>query len=181
MSRGVDARRASRNNGPVEIPAKAEYAVRAMLTLAAVEAGDEPLPGEGGVAPRPVSVERLAAEQGLPHKFLEGIVGELRRAGLVVSRRGARGGYRLSRPAGEIAIGDIIRAVDGPLAEVRGHRPHETSYTGSAAHLDQLWVALRVAMRRVLDGTSLEQLRTGDLPEEVRVLTEDPDARRNRC
>lgn len=174
MSRRVDGSRAGRENGPVDIPAKAEYAVRAMLTLAAAEeqAADGPV--------RPLSVERLAADQRLPHKFLEGIVGELRRAELVVSRRGARGGYRLARPADRIAVGDIIRAVDGPLAEVRGHRPQETSYEGSAAHLADLWVALRVALRRVLDDTTLAQVLSGDLPPLVRELLADPDARRNR-
>lgn len=152
----------------VEISAKVDYAVRAMLSLAAADPDV------------PVSVERLATEQGLPQKFLEGIVADLRRAELVLSRRGARGGYRLARPPQQISVGDIIRAVDGPLAEVRGQRPHETVYEGSAAHLGTVWVALRVALRRVLDETTLDRLLTGDLPPEVAELTRDPDAHRNR-
>jgi len=98
----------------------------------------------------------------------------------VVSQRGAGGGYTLSRPASRISLGDIFRAVDGPLAEVRGLRPHETSYEGVAEHLPVVWVAVRASLRRVLDGTSLEQLLGGDLPAEVRHLADDPDAWQNR-
>jgi Rrf2 family protein len=128
----------------------------------------------------PVSVDTLAHRQKLPRKFLEAILGDLRRAGIVVSQRGPSGGYTLSRPATEISLGDIFRVVDGPLAEVRRLRPHETTYDGVAEHLPVVWVAVRASLRRVLDGTSLEQLLTGDLPVEVRHLAQDPGAWQNR-
>ena len=150
----------------VEISAKTEYAVRAMLELA--DATDP--------TSAPVSVDVLAQGQGLPRKFLEAILADLRRAGLVVSTKGARGGYQLARPAGEIAVGAVFRAVDGPLAEVRGRRPHQTSYEGVAQHLPVLWVAVRSSLRHVLDDTSLEQLRSGELPQHVRDLAQEPDA-----
>lgn len=149
----------------VEITAKTEYAVRAMLLLA--EAGEPDLP---------VSVDALAQAQGLPRKFLEAILADLRRAELVISTKGARGGYRLARSASEIPVGAVFRAVDGPLAEVRGRRPHHTSYEGVAEHLPVLWVAVRSSLRQVLDDTSLEQLRTGQLPAHVRELAQVPDA-----
>ena len=128
----------------------------------------------------PVSVDTLARRQTLPRKFLEAILADLRRAGIVVSQRGPAGGYTLSRSADQISLGDIFRAVDGPLAEVRGLRPHETSYDGVAEHLPVVWVAVRASLRRVLDGTSLEQLLSGELPADVRRLAQDPDAWQNR-
>lgn len=152
----------------MDISARSDYAVRAMLTLA----------GEGGAVP--VSVDRLAAQQELPRKFLEAIVADLRRAGLVTSRRGAAGGYLLARPATEISVGDIIRAVDGPLAEIRGQRPQDLVYDGAATHLATVWVALRAALRDVLDDTSLADIVAGDLPPLVGELASRPDARRNR-
>jgi len=98
----------------------------------------------------------------------------------VTSQRGASGGYTLARPAAEITLGEVFRVVDGPLAEVRGLRPHETTYEGVAKHLPVVWVAVRASLRRVLDETSLEQLRTGALPEHVRELATDPGAWQNR-
>ncbi|MDC5698184.1 Rrf2 family transcriptional regulator [Intrasporangium calvum] len=154
----------------MDISARVDYAIRAMLILA-----DAAARGSG-----PVSIDTLATQQDLPRKFLEAIFADLRRAGLVLSRRGALGGYALSRPPGEISAGEVFRAVDGPLAEVRGLRPHETSYGGVALHLPSLWVAVRASLREVLDGTSLEALRTGDLPETVRQLLTAPDAWRSR-
>jgi Rrf2 family protein len=142
----------------VEISAKTDYAVRALLELAAR-------------APNLVKIEVIIGEQQLPRKFVEAILGELRRAGLVRSQRGAEGGYALARPAGEITLGQVIRAVDGPLAEVRGLRPHETTYTGVAEHLPQVWVAVRAALRKVLDETSLQQL-----PTHVKRMIDAPDA-----
>ncbi len=159
-----------RQTGSVDISARVDYAVRAMLILSDAEAA-----GSG-----PVSIDTLATRQDLPRKFLEAIFADLRRAGLVLSRRGARGGYVLGRPGEQISVGDVFRAVDGPLAEVRGLRPHETEYQGVAAHLPRLWVAVRASLREVLDGTSLESLRTGDLPERVRQLLAAPDAWQNR-
>ena len=101
---------------------------------------------------------------------------ELRRAGLVRSQRGADGGYALARPADEITIGAVIRVVDGPLAEVHGLRPNETAYTGVAEHLPDIWVAMRAALRGVLDETSLQDVLTGKLPEHVKRMAQDPDA-----
>ncbi|WP_151526708.1 RrF2 family transcriptional regulator [Serinicoccus kebangsaanensis] len=168
----------------MDISARTDYAVRAMLTLAAAAEGDEGsgsrASGVGTASGAPVSVDRLAQAQDLPVKFLEAIVGDLRRAGLVTSRRGAGGGYLLARPAGEIGIGDIIRAVDGPLAEVRGLRPHDTAYGGEAEHLPTLWVATRAALREVLDGTSLAQLREGEFSPAVSGLLQQPDAWESR-
>jgi len=164
------------HNRFVDISAKTDYAIRALLMLAE----------QAGVAPSlsfpvpPISVDTLARRQELPRKFLEAILGDLRRAGLVVSQRGPTGGYALSRPAARISLGDIVRGVDGPLAEVRGLRPHETSYDGVAEHLPVVWVAVRASLRRILDGTSLQQLLTGELPDDVRHLAEDPDAWQNR-
>jgi len=151
----------------VDISAKTDYAIRALLALAERPGG-------------PVSVEALASAQTLPRKFLEAILSDLRRAGIVTSQRGASGGYTLARPAAEITLGEVFRVVDGPLAEVRGLRPHETTYEGVAKHLPVVWVAVRASLRRVLDETSLEQLRTGALPENVRELATDPGAWQNR-
>lgn len=155
----------------VDISARTDYAVRAMLILAEAQSA-----GSG-----PVSVETLAQRQSLPRKFLEEIVADLRTAGLVTSTRGARGGYSLARPAAESGLGDIFRAVDGPLAEVRGLRPHETAYEGVAEHLPTVWVAVRAALRAVLDETSLADVISGDLPATIRDLTADPKAWTNRA
>ena len=164
-----------RHNHGVDISAKTDYAVRALLAVA--EAGATGAPGSDT---RPVPVEELATRQDLPRKFLEAILADLRRAGLVTSRRGPSGGYILARPASEIMVGDVFRAVDGPLAEVRGLRPHETAYEGAAAHLPVVWVAVRASLRRVLDETSLEDVRSGRLPAHVSELADGPDAWQNR-
>lgn len=147
----------------MNISAKTDYAIRALLMLA--EAPDQP-----------ISVDALAQRQALPRKFLEAIFADLRRTHLVQSHRGAHGGYSLIRPPSEISLGDIFRAVDGPLAEVRGLRPDQTEYVGVAQHLPVVWVAVRASLRRVLDETSLEQLLTGELPEQVAYLAQDPEA-----
>jgi len=147
----------------VQISAKTDYAVRALLLLASR-------------SPDLVKVDVLTEQQGLPRKFVEAILSELRRAGLVRSQRGADGGYALARPAAEITIGAVIRVVDGPLAEVRGLRPHETTYTGVAKHLPDVWVAMRASLRTVLDETTLEAVLTGNLPAHVQKMAEDPEA-----
>jgi Rrf2 family protein len=146
----------------VQISAKTDYAVRALLLLASR-------------SPDLVKVDVLTVQQGLPRKFVEAILSELRRAGLVRSQRGADGGYALARPAAEITIGAVIRVVDGPLAEVRGLRPHETVYTGVAQHLPDVWVAMRASLRTVLDETTLEAVLTGNLPAHVQKMAQDPD------
>lgn len=147
----------------MEISAKTDYALRALLGLAAH-------------APGLVKVDVVIGEQHLPRKFVESILGELRRAGIVISQRGASGGYALARPASQITLGSVMRAVDGPLAEVRGLRPDQTSYTGVAEHLPDVWVAVRSSLRRVLDETTLQQLLTGKLPVHVRKMVDAPDA-----
>jgi Rrf2 family protein len=148
----------------VNISAKSDYAVRAMLELSA----------EGGT--RPVTGESLAHAQQIPVKFLENILVDLRRAGLVASQRGADGGYRLARPANRITVADVIRAVDGPLANVRGMRPEDAEYEGAAEGLRDVWIAMRAALRSVLERVTLADLASGSLPASVRKLTSDPDA-----
>ena len=147
----------------MQISAKSDYAVRALLSLASHE-------------PDLVKVDVVVAEQGLPRKFVEAILGELRRGGLVRSQRGAEGGYALAKPAAEITIASVIREVDGPLAEVRGLRPHETTYSGVAEHLPQVWVAVRAAIRGVLDETTLAHVLSGELPPHVVQLLDAPEA-----
>jgi Rrf2 family protein len=151
----------------VRISAKADYAVRAALELAA--ATDPPVKGE-----------RLAEAQSIPLKFLENILGDLRQAGLVVSQRGPDGGYRLERSGGEISVADIIRAVDGPLASVRGERPESMHYAGPAQHLAPVWIALRASVRAVLEHVTLQDIVDGKIPGEVAELASDPDAARRR-
>ena len=146
----------------MHIPAKVDYGIRALLTLAAA-----------GV---PQTAEALAVEQGLPPRFLGAILADLRRAGLVASQRGAEGGYRLARSPDEITIADVIRALDGPLAEVRGFRPEATSYDGAAANLQQVWVAVRASLRLVLETVTLTHVISGALPPTVQELVTDPDA-----
>ena len=143
--------------------AKADYAVRAAVELAAA--------GDG-----PVSTERIAEAQGIPANFLENILVDLRRAGVVESRRGAAGGYLLARPAAEISIADVIRAVEGPLANVRGISPDALEYEGSAARLRDVWVALRASVRSVLEQVTLADVARGELPEHVLELTRGPYA-----
>jgi Rrf2 family protein len=147
----------------VDISAKSDYAVRALLELASRE-------------PDLVKVDVIVAEQGMPRKFVEAILGELRRGGLVRSQRGADGGYALALPASKITLGAVIRAVDGPLAEVHGLRPHETIYGGVAEHLPDVWVAVRASLRRVLDETTLQQVLTGAFPAHVRRMVGAADA-----
>jgi Rrf2 family protein len=148
----------------VHISAKADYAVRAMLTLAEADPDER------------VTVDGLVASQGLPRKFLEGIMSELRRAGLVHSRRGAQGGFRLAKPASEVSVADVLRVIDGPLAEVRGVRPERAAYAGSAENLGAVWVAARASLRAVLDRVTLAHIVNGELPPEVSTLLTDPEA-----
>jgi Rrf2 family protein len=150
-------------NAAMHVSAKADYAVRAAAELAA--AGDGPVKGD-----------RIAEAQGIPLKFLENILSELRHAGIVQSQRGAEGGYWLARPPDQVTLADVIRVVDGPLANVRGAFPETVRYTGSASHLREVWIAVRVSLRSVLERVTLADLIAGTLPAEVRDLTEVPDA-----
>ncbi len=146
----------------MHIPAKVDYGLRALLTLAASGA--------------PQTAEYLAGEQALPPRFLGAILADLRRAGIVASQRGAEGGYRLAREAKEITMADVIRALDGPLAEVRGYRPELTNYDGAAENLQQVWVAVRASLRSVLEKVTLADVIGGNLPAHVKKLTADPES-----
>ena len=123
-----------------------------------------------------VNAEELAGLQGIPVKFLEGILTQLRRAGLVVSQRGAEGGYRLGRPAEAISVADVFRALDGPIAAVRGMAPEDLAYPGAAEHLRDVWVATRAALRTVLEQVTLADVVSGTLPERARELLAQPGA-----
>ncbi|MFI1285581.1 Rrf2 family transcriptional regulator [Streptomyces sp. NBC_01310] len=148
----------------MRISARADYAVRAALQLAASQ--------DGG----PLKAEAIADAQDIPHKFLEGILNDMRRGGLVLSQRGGNGGYRLAKPAHAISIADVIRVVDGPLVSVRGVRPPDLSYTGPAQSLLPLWIALRSNVREILEGVSLADVAAADLPADVSALSDAPDA-----
>ncbi|MEU6774948.1 Rrf2 family transcriptional regulator [Streptomyces sp. NPDC046759] len=148
----------------MRISARADYAVRAALQLAASR--------DDG----PMKAEAIAGAQDIPHKFLESILNDMRRGGLVLSRRGGNGGYRPARPAESISIADVIRVVDGPLVSVRGVRPPELSYTGPAESLLPLWIALRSHVREILDGVSLADVADARLPAELSALSDVPGA-----
>src|SRR3954463_2573123 len=124
----------------------------------------------------PVKGERLATSQSIPLRFLENILLQLRHAGIVESRRGAEGGYRLARPAAEISLADVIRAIDGPLAGVSGQRPETLDFKGRSEPLRDVWVAVRASLRSVLENVTLADVANGELPGFVRELTEEPDA-----
>lgn len=147
----------------MRVSAKADYAIRAAVELAAS--------GEG-----PVKGDRIAKAQEIPPNFLENILSDLRNAGLVASRRGADGGYWLARPADTVSLADVIRAVDGPLANVRGVRSEQIEYQGSAEKLRDVWVAVRASLRGVLETVTLADLARGELPASVAALAADPDA-----
>jgi Rrf2 family protein len=147
----------------MQVSARGDYAVRAAIGLAAAY-------------PATLSAQTIADEQAMPRKFLEAILADLRRADLVRGMRGVDGGYVLTRPPAQISVGQVLRAVDGPLAAVRGLRPEEARYEGTAAHLQQLWIAVRAAVRNVLDEVSLADLVRGRLPAHVRRLTAAPEA-----
>lgn len=150
----------------MRVTAKVDYAVRAATMLATSASA-----GEG-----PVKGERIATAQDIPVKYLENILSELRQAGIVRSQRGADGGYWLGRPAAEVSVADIIRAVEGPLAHVRGERAEALDYPEGTGALQEVWIAVRAALRSVLEHVSLEAVATGDLPPHVKELVADPDA-----
>ena len=146
----------------MQISARADYALRALCVLAAAEPGSV------------VKAAAIAEAQAIPRTFLDQILGDLRRAGIVDSRRGPDGGHLLARPPYAITVADVIRVVDGPLALVHGGRPEEMIYPGAAEHLRDVWVAVRAALRQVLERTSLEQVVEGRLPPQITSLSEDP-------
>jgi Rrf2 family protein len=148
----------------MRISAKADYAVRAALEMSADPDGD------------PVKGERLAEAQNIPLQFLEHILLELKHARLVRAKRGAHGGYWLARPPDEITLADVIRAVEGPLANIQDSAPEATDYPGPAEHLRDVWIAVRANLRAVLERVTLADVRDGKLPQAVSDLLEDPDA-----
>jgi len=148
----------------MRISAKADYAVRAVVELAATD--DE----------KPVKAERIATAQEIPLNFLENILGELRHAGLVRSHRGAEGGFRLAKPAEDITIADVIRAVEGPLASVRGAPPEEQAYAGASEALLRVWIAVRANLRKVVEQVTVADVAGGRLPRSIDKLAEDPEA-----
>ena len=148
----------------MNISAKADYAICAAVALAAAD-GDAPVKGEA-----------LARSQDIPTKFLENIMGDLRKAGIVSSQRGAVGGYWLARPASEVTLADVIRAVDGPLANVRGTRPEQTAYRGVTESLVVVWIAVRASLRSVLEAVTLADVVAGRLPAKVARMARDPEA-----
>src|SRR5829696_266490 len=157
----------SRAAEDMRISAKADYAVRAAVELAT--AGDDPVKGE-----------KIAEAQGIPLQFLEHILLELKHARLVRARRGARGGYWLAKPPEEIRLADVIRAVEGPLANIQDLAPESTKYAGNAKQLTEVWIAVRASLRRVLERVTIADLRDGTIPDKVLELTEDEGARVTR-
>jgi Rrf2 family protein len=147
----------------MRLSAKADYAVRAAVELAAADEG-------------PVKGEAIAAAQGISLKFLENILSEMRHAGLVASRRGAEGGYWLARPAAEVSVADVMRAVEGPLATVRGEAPERVTYDGAATALPRVWIALRSNLREVLETVTLADVAAGKLPARIEELASEPES-----
>lgn len=166
---GVTPRTAApiRLDGTMQVSARVDYGTRALVELTSVNR-DEPN--------RLVKSEELAARQGIPPKFLEGILNQLRRSGFIASQRGADGGYRLARQADLITVADIIRALEGPLAAVRGEPPEDTEYAGPAGSLRDVWVATRASMRAVLEHVTLADIAAGHLPEDTASLLDQPGA-----
>jgi Rrf2 family protein len=150
-------------NAGVRVSAKADYALRAVIELAATADG-------------PVKGERIAQAQEIPLKFLENILGDLRHAGIVRSQRGVDGGYWLARPAQELTVADVVRAIEGPIANVRGLGPEQVEYAGSAARLRDVWIAVRANLRAVLEHVTIADVARGELPATIEQLAANPDA-----
>ncbi|CAN5306170.1 Rrf2 family transcriptional regulator [soil metagenome] len=148
----------------MQVSAKADYALRAALELALAEDA------------KPLKGLRISEAQNIPLKFLENILLELKHAGIVRTQRGAGGGYWLARPPEEVSLAEIIRIVEGPLANVRGEGPESVEYTGAALPLREVWIAVRANLRAVLESVSLADLASGELPSSIHLLTEDPEA-----
>jgi Rrf2 family protein len=152
----------------MHVTAKADYAVRAVVELAESSQGS------------PRKVEDVAQAQGIPVSFLENILTQLRSSGVVRSQRGPEGGYWLAQPAKEVSLAQVIRAVEGPLVGVRGQRPEEIEYSGSAESLQQVWIALRANLRKVLDEVTIADVASGKLPKEIMALTKAEEAWQTR-
>ncbi|MFC7375180.1 RrF2 family transcriptional regulator [Brachybacterium sp. GCM10030268] len=152
----------------MRVSTKSDYALRALIEMASGDSDRGPL-----------SAEVLGNDQDIPRGFLLTILGDLRRAGLVQSQRGPAGGWRLAKPADEVSVADVIRAVDGPLVSVYDQRPEAVAYNGNAAPLQRVWISARHALRSVFEHVSIQQLADDDLPDEVTRRTEDEDAWRS--
>ena len=151
----------------MHVSAKADYGMRAALELAVAFAAD----------PRKLTKgEEIATRQDIPMKFLEGILRQLRQSGIVASQRGADGGYRLDRDPAHVTIADIVRALDGPLAAVRGQRPEILDYPGPSEHLREVWIAVRASLRQVLENLTLADVAGGDFPDSIQSLLAEPGA-----
>jgi Rrf2 family protein len=152
----------------MHVTAKADYAVRAAVELV------------GSSQESPYKVDKVARAQSIPVSFLENILAQLRSSGIVRSQRGPEGGYWLARPPDEVSLAQVIRAVEGPLVGVRGLRPEEVSYDGSAQSLQQVWLALRANLRKVLEHVTLEDVASGKLPSSIVALTRQEEAWQTR-
>jgi len=148
----------------MRVSAKSDYALRALIEIAGRTDGS------------PVSAEEIGRLQAIPHGFLQAILADLRRASVVVSQRGQSGGWRLARPAADVSIADVIRAVDGPLVSVYGLRPESVIYNDAAMVLQHVWIAARSSLRDVFEGVSIQHLSDGKLPRPVAAMTRDEDA-----
>ncbi|MGC5031887.1 RrF2 family transcriptional regulator [Micromonospora sp. DT229] len=151
----------------MRLSARVDYALRAVTELASV-------PGVG--RGRPVTADQIARAQDIPPKFLESILLQLRRGGIMQAQRGPEGGYWLARPAEEISLADVIRVIDGPLAHIRGQRPEQLGYQGAARALQDVWIALRANERQILELVTIADVAQGTLPEQVTRLVSDPRA-----
>lgn len=155
----------------MQVSAKVDYGIRALSVLA------ENFDAE---TPKLIKGDYIAKQQSIPIKFLEAILTELRHQGFIVSQRGAEGGYRLSRDPSEMNLAEIVRALDGPLAAVRGERPEQVQYEGSAAGLFDVWLAVRVSLRNVLEQVTLADVLAGKFTPAINDLLKDPDAKKSR-
>ncbi|MDG4799697.1 Rrf2 family transcriptional regulator [Micromonospora sp. WMMD980] len=154
----------------MRLSARVDYALRAAAELASVAEGTT------SGRSRPVTAEQIARAQDIPPKFLESILLQLRRGGIVHAQRGPEGGYWLARPAAEISLADVIRVIDGPLAHVRGQRPEQLGYQGAARALQDVWIALRASEREILELVTIADVAGGTLPGRVNELAADPRA-----
>ncbi|MFJ8578748.1 RrF2 family transcriptional regulator [Micromonospora sp. NPDC093277] len=159
----------------MRLSARVDYALRAAAELAAVE-GTTTAGGSVTGRSRPVTAEQIARAQEIPPKFLESILLQLRRGGIVHAQRGPEGGYWLARPASEISLAEVIRVIDGPLAHVRGQRPEQLGYQGAARALQEVWIALRASEREILELVTVADVASGKLPGRVNELVADPSA-----
>jgi Rrf2 family protein len=151
----------------MRVSAKADYALRALIEIAMRSAQDDAAV---------VSAEELSRAQGIPHGFLQSILADLRRTGIVLSQRGQSGGWRLAGDPGRVSVADVMRAVDGPIVSISGARPETVAYNERAVVLQRVWIAARASLRDVLEQTTIADLATGQLPAGVEKRSHDEDA-----